>query len=280
MRSAALVMAAGVLAGALGGAPAALAKTPIVYTTVTQTQENAFFDIDYLYHPQLAQSLDVKRPMTWSSVQMGTFQVKLVKDPAVYERLVEGDYDEAWFTEYRSNYKVKAKVTLELWRFDGGGEIPERVDVTEGFTKVHSSTVRRTMKIGKRVTFPFKGGVDVEPGRYFLIVGVRFVDNRVFNLRFTGQENGSNTKGGYNHDKPISPECGRYKMTKDPHPGGQAYRVVPNHRPKAPDWLAPFGTEFQVVDTKVAMSCNMDGVSDPDKQIWNPGDLGMVFRGS
>jgi hypothetical protein len=35
-----------------------------------------------------------------------------------------------------------------------------------------------------------------------------------------------------------------------------------------------------VVDTKVAMSCNMDGVSDPDKQIWNPGDLGMVFRGS
>ena len=41
----------------------------------------------------------------------------------------------------------------------------------------------------------------------------------------------------------------------------------------------PFLTAFEVVDTKVAMSCNMDGNFDPGDQIWNPGDLGMVFRG-
>jgi hypothetical protein len=136
------------------------------------------------------------------------------------------------------------------------------------------------MKIGKRVTFPLKGGARVEPGRYFLVIGVRFADNRVFNLRFTGQENGTNTKGGYGHDKPVPPECSAYKRTRDAHPGGQAYRVIPNHQPQAPDWLAPFGTEFMVVDTKVAMPCEMDGVYGDAAQIWNPGDLGMVFRGT
>lgn len=264
----------------LGASASAAGKDRIVYQTVAPYQENAFFDIDYLYHPQVAQSLHVTRAMTWKSVEMGTFQVKLVKDPSVYAKLVNGKYDENWFVSYMGNYRVKARVSLDLWRFDGSGEIPESADLTDGFTRVHSSTVTRTMKIGKRVTFPLKGGAKVEPGEYLLVIGVRFADDRVFNLRFTGQENGTNTLGGYDHSHPVRPECAKYTMTKDAHPGGQAYQVVPQHRPQAPDWRAPFGTQFQVVDTKVAMPCDMDGNYDANEQIWNPGDLGMVIRGS
>lgn len=33
----------------------------------------------------------------------------------------------------------------------------------------------------------------------------------------------------------ANPECAKYKMTKDTHPGGQAYRVMANHRPEPPN---------------------------------------------
>jgi hypothetical protein len=280
MKRLAAIVVAIAIAGALGGAPAIAAPGAIVYQTVRESQENAFFDITSVSNAQLGQSLDVKRAMTWTSVEMGTTQVKLVKDPQVYTWLDEGKYDENWFISHRDGYKVKARLTLELWRYDGAGSIPERIDLTDGFTQVHKSSVKSTMTVGKRVTIPLKGGVAIEPGRYFFVIGVRFMDKKVFNLRFTGQENGTNTMGGYEHDQPIKPGCGDYKRTKDAHPGGQAYRAygasVP---PRPPGALMPFLTEFEVVDTKVAMSCNMDGVYDPGAQIWNPGDLGIVFRG-
>ncbi|MFM1967123.1 MAG: hypothetical protein RL134_2848 [Actinomycetota bacterium] len=268
------------IAGALGVAPAVAAPDPVVYQTVRQSQENAFFDITSTNNAQLGQSLEVKKAARWTSLEMGTYQVKLVNDPKVYTWLAEGKYDEKWFTSHRSGYKVKARVTLEVWRYDLSGPIPERIDLALDFTQVHRSSVSATMTVGQRVAFPLKGGVSVQPGRYFFVVGVRFADKNIFNLRFTGQENGTNTMGGYEHDQPIKPECGKYKMTKDAHPGGQAYRSdgssVP---PREPGSLMPFLTAFEVVDTKVSMSCDMDGNFDPGDQIWNPGDLGMVIRG-
>lgn len=269
------------MAGALGGAPAVAAPDPIVYQTVRESQENAFFDITSISNAQLGQSLDVKKAARWTSVEMGTSQVKLVNDPKAYEWLAEGKYDEKWFTSHMSDFKVKARVTLEVWRYDGAGPIPELLDLGSGFSQVHRSSVTSTMTIGKRVIFPLKGGVAVEPGRYFFIIGVRFADKRVFNLRFTGQENGTHTMGGFEHNQPIKPGCGDYKRTKDSHPGGQAYRAYgAASPPRPPGTLMPFLTAFEVVDTKVAMSCDMSGVYDPGAQIWNPGDLGMVFRGS
>lgn len=269
-----------VIAGTVGGAPAvAKGKDPVVYQTLPASKENAFFDISTLYHPQVGQSLTVTRPMTWTAVEMGTFQVKLVRDTKVFQWLVDGKYDEKWFISHMRDFSVKARVTVEVWRQVGDGPIGDQVDLTADFTRVHTSTSQQRIPIGARVEFPIRGGVRVEPGRYFAVVGLRFTDPKVFNLRFTGQENGSNTKGGYNHDQPISPECAEYKMTNDAHPGGQAYRPMSNTQPKPPTWLAPFGTTFEAVDTKVAMGCNMDGNYDPNDQIWNPGDLTMAFRG-
>ena len=268
------------IAGALGGAPAmAKGKDRVVYQTLSASQENAFFDISSLYHPQVGQSLTVSESATWFSVEMGTFQVKLVNDPKVYQWLVDGGYDEAWFTSHMRDFTVKARVTVELWRHNGNEALGEQVHLADDFTRVHRSTSLKSIPIGKRVVLPIKNGVKVDRGRYFAVIGVRFIDSKVFNLRFTGQENGSNTMGGYDHDHPVSPKCAEYKMSKDGHPGGQAYRPISDTQPVPPTWLAPFATSFEVVDTKVAMGCNMDGNYDPNDQIWNPGDLTMAFRG-
>jgi hypothetical protein len=120
----------------------------------------------------------------------------------------------------------------------------------------------------------------VTPGKYLVVVGLRFSDPRVFNLRFDGQENGNNTMGGFDHDHPVRPECAKYKMTKDAHPGGKAYRPIADFRPTFPNWVAPFATDFEVVLTKANMPCDMTGVYDPNEQIWNPGDLRMTMRGT
>lgn len=273
-------VALGIAAASLvSGSATAKPKDPLVYQTLPASKENAFFDISTLYHPQVGQSLSISTSMTWRSVEMGTFQVKLVNDPKVYQWLVDGKYDEKWFTSHMGNYTVKARVTVELWRQNDSGATGDQVDLLADFTRVHRSSSLRKIHIGKRVTFPIRGGVNVEPGKYFAVVGVRFTDKRVFNLRFTGQENGTNTMGGFDHDHPVPEECANYDMTKDAHPGGQAYRPLSNTQPKPPTWLAPFATSFEAVDTKVAMGCNMDGNYDPNAQIWNPGDITMGFRG-
>lgn len=255
-------------------------KDPVVYRTVAAHEQNSFFDITTLYHPQLGQSVRVEQPLVWKSLEMGVVQVKLVTSPDVLQWLVDGRYDEDWFISHMSDYRVKGRVSLEIWRYDESEEMPRVIDLTDGFTRVHSSAVTRNMLVGGRVTFPLKGGVRVTPGRYFVVVGVRFADPRVFNLRFAGQQSGTNTMGGYDHDHPVRPECADYEMTEDAHPGGKAYRPQSNVRPVLPDWVAPFSTTFEVVLTKAMMPCDMTGVYDPNEQIWNPGDIAMVMRGS
>lgn len=277
-----LVIAVAAAVGALliGGTAEAKPKASIVYQTLPPSAENTFFDITTLYHPQLAQSLHVKKPMTWDSVEMGTSQVKLINEPRALEWLVDGKYDEKWFTSYFVNYKVKARVTLELWRYDGEGEIPERLDLEDGFTLVYRSILKsKKIAVGNRVTFPLRRGVEVEPGRYLFVIGMTFPGGDVFNLRFTGQENGTNTMGGYEHDQPLPVECTKYRTTKDSHPGGLAYQQIPQRKPTAPDWTAGFSKQFEVVETKVAMPCDTDGKYGDENQIWNPGDLGLAFRG-
>lgn len=259
---------------------AARPKDRVVYQTVMPAKENSFFDITTLYHPQLGQSLRVARPMTWKSLEMGTNEVKVVRDMGVYDRLMAGGYDENWFTSYFNNYTVTADVTIEIWRQDAPGPVAESIDLAQGFTRVYTATSRSAMKMGARVTFRLGTGVAVTPGSYFITIGARFVDPRVFNFRFTGQENGTNTLGGYDHSHPVDPQCANYKMTKDAHPGGQAYRSKSETTPQPPLWQSPFTTKFEAVDTKVIMPCDMRGNYDPNDQIWNPGDITMVFRGT
>ena len=264
----------------VGTAPASVrAKDPVVYQTLPPSKENTFFDITTLYTPQLGQSLTVTRPMTWKTLEMGTTELKLVRDLDTFADLVAGGYDENWFEKHFSEYRVAADVSIDVWRQDAPGPVPQVLDLSQGYTNVLGIKVRKTMTVGARVTFRLGQGVAVTPGRYFITIGLNFVDPRVFNLRFTGQENGTNTLGGYDHSHPVRPECAKYTMTKDAHPGGQAYRSKTESLPGPPLWKAPFTTVFETVKTKVMMPCDMTGIYDPNEQIWNPGDLGLVIRG-
>lgn len=281
MRLAAAVVAVAMTGAALAAPAPGLAsgRDAVVYRTMTPSQENTFFDITTLYHPEVGQSLTVRKAATWRSLEMGTSQLKLVKEPEVLQWLVDGKYDENWFVSHFRNFRVTARVVIQVWRLEGPGGIPEAIDLADGYTLLSRTTQRASIPIGDRVTFPLKRGIPVTPGHYFITIGLRFDDPRVFNLRFTGQENGTNTLGGFDHDHPVRPECANYKMTKDSHPGGQAYGPLSDLRPTFPNWVAPFALTFGVVDTKVLMPCDMKGVYDPNLQIWNPGDLSMTFRG-
>jgi hypothetical protein len=282
MKRALAGMVALALVPTLMGATAVMArpKEPVVYKTILPAKENTFFDITNLYAPQIGQSLNVTKSMTWRTLQMGTNELKLVRDLDTFADLMAGKYDENWFEHHYSDFSTTADVTIEIWRHDASGPIPEAFDLSEGFTRIYQATTRHKIPIGARINFRLGGGVAVTPGRYFITVGVRFVDPRVFNLRFTGQENGTNTLGGLDHSHPVRPDCAKYKMTKDTHRGGQAYQASPETRPDAPPWEAPFTTRFHVAKTKVIMPCDIKGVYDPNAQIWNPGDVGMVFRGT
>ena len=269
--------------GGFGGTPATAAKRgPVVLMrTVPVDGKNSFFDVTSMWHPQVAQSLIVTKPMRWTALRLGTYQLKRVTSKDVYQWLLDGGYDENWFISNRIGVKVSATVTVEVWRKDDDQPIGDTIDLASGFTQVHRSEGKRTIPIGVPVTFPIPKGLAVTPGRYFLVLGFRFDDPLVFNLRFDGQENGTNTLGGYNHDKPIRPECAKYTMTKDTYPEGRAYRPVPgpDSKPDPETFIMPFTTVFEVYETKVMLPCDMNGVYGDENQIWNPGDLDLVVLG-
>ena len=157
----------------VGTAPASVrAKDPVVYQTMPPSKENTFFDITTLYTPQLGQSLTVTRPMTWKSLEMGTTELKLVRDLDTFADLVAGGYDEKWFEKHFSKYRVAADVSIDVWRQDAPGPTPQVLDLSQGYTNVLGIKVRKTMTVGARVIFRLGQGVAVTPGRYFITMGL------------------------------------------------------------------------------------------------------------
>ena len=280
------VLALGCLAsvvgfGGFGGSPAVAAKRgpQVLIQTVPPGKSNTFFEVDMLWHPQMAQSLVVTKSQRWTALRMTTYQLKVANSRDVFQWILDGGYDENWFTSYRIGHPVTADVTVEVWRQDGSEPLADKIDLASGFTRVYQSVTKRTITIGVPVTFPLPKGAAVTPGRYLVVLGFRFDDPLVFNLRFNGQENGSNTLGGYNHDQPINPQCAAYTKTKDTYPEGRAYRPIPAEPPDPSTFIKPFVTTFEVAETKVAMPCDTSGVYGADHQIWNPGDWELTVLG-
>jgi len=266
--------------GAIGTATAAK-KDPVILETVAENQINSFFDITTLYHQSVAQSMRVRSTQTWKSITLSISEIKVAKSKKVFRWMIDGGYDENWFTSYRSyreneEYATKGRVIVEVWRYDRKGRVPDLFDLDEDFTRVHRSSLKRTFRVGGNLVLPLKKGVAVTKGDYVIVFGLRFNDPLMFNLRFDGQENGTNTMGGYDHDVPI--DC-TYTPSKDANPGGQAYRPIPEGRIDPDNLVRPFFSRYEVVDTKVATSCDMTGIYGDENQIWNPGDLRLVFRG-
>ncbi len=261
--------------GAITGATAAK-KDPVLIETVPDSAVNSFFEVTSVFHPSMAQSIRVRSKQTWRSVTLSVDRIKRAKSTDAFAWILDGGYDNDWFDEYQSNYSTRARVVIEVWRYDGKGRVPDRFDLSDGFTRVHQSKAKRTLRVGQDLTLPFKKGVTVTPDDYVIVFGFRFNDPLMFNFQFDGQENGTNTMGGYDHDYPV--DCD-YTPSQDRNPGGQAYRPIPQTRIDPDNLVRPFDTGYQAVDTKVNTSCDLTGVYDPNEQIWNPGDLRMVIRG-
>ena len=273
---AAIAVCAGMMSTAVSVPAAAAKPDPVVVQTVPADRVNTFFDITTVFHPSIAQTLRVRTAQRWTSITVSVFQLKRAVSADVFDRIAAGGYDEAWFYSAVSGFATRARVAVEVWRYDKAGRIPEEFDLARDFTRVHRSTSERVVRAGADLTLPVRRGLDVTPGDYAVVLTPRFADPLMFTVRLAGQENGRNTMGGYDHDVPV--DC-TYTPSRDANPGGQAYRPVPDGAflPGSP--TRPVSTRYEAVDTKVATSCDLTGVYDPDAQIWNPGDVRMIIRG-
>lgn len=263
----------------VGIAPPATAKpdSTIVYQSVTSGQMNSFFEWNPRGWPVIGQTVSISRPVVVKAIRLYPDEVDRFKKVEYFERNNRGEYDQSW-VENRRTGRVPVRTTVEIWRYLGDGPIPGGFDVTENFESVYKGTSSKPIAIGKPFIVPVGGGVELEPGRYFVTLGMQTDDPRMIAVRFVGQQNGKNTLGGYNHDFP-NPKC-RYKPTRDSTPGDLVYKQDSRSSPSIGPEVATrdFGTLFMTATTKVT-ECAVRGEYSPDQMVWNPGDLKLELVG-
>lgn len=269
--------AAVMVIGAVAPSSVAAPKKEVVYESVRSGLMNSFFELSPRHFPQIGQSVTITAPVRVDEVRVFPDELSRWKKLEYITRNQNGEYDQAWI-ESRFSGKVPVDSTLEIWKFLGEGAIPDSFDTLEGFESVYRATTGKDIQLGKPYTIPVKPAVVLEPGRYFVSLGIESPDTNIAALRFWGQQNGTNKMGGYGHDVP-NPPC-KYKPTKDSTPGDSAYKL--NATDKAPSGPPPgtvgFGTTFMEQDTKVT-ECAVRGQYGDADMIWNPGDLQLDLIG-
>lgn len=276
------VLGGAVLAAALAlgfTAPGSFAapKKEVVYESIRSGPMNSFFEWSPRYFPQIGQSITVTSPVRLDEVRVFPDESSRWKKLEYAQRNEQGEYDQAWVQSNVSG-KVPVDTTLEIWRYLGGGVIPDAFNTLEGFESVYRGQTGKDLRLGKPYSIPVKPAVVLQPGRYFVSLGMVTSDVNLSAIRFNGQQNGTNTKGGYEHDVP-KPAC-KYKPTRDSSKGDRAFRLDTSDQPPPgpPPATVNFGTTFAEQDTKVS-ECAVAGLYGDESMIWNPGDLKMELIG-
>lgn len=272
-----VVVALGAVSGVLASSVSAAPKSEVVYESVRSGPMNSFFEWGPVGFPMIGQTVTISTPIRVDEVRFFPDELSRWKKLEYITRNQNGEYDQAWI-ESRFSGKVPVDSTLEIWKYLGEGAIPDSFDTLEGFESVYRATTGKDIQLGKPYTIPVKPAVVLEPGRYFVSLGMESPDKNIAALRFWGQQNGTNKKGGYGHDVP-NPPC-KYKPTRDSTKGDRAYKIDGSAMtPYGPfPGTIGFGTKFIEQDTKVT-ECVVRGQYGDADMIWNPGDLQMELIG-
>ena len=252
-------------------------KDEVVYESVRSGPINSFFEWGPVGFPMIGQSVTIKDPVRLSEVRFFPDELSRWKKIEYIARNQRGEYDQSWI-QSRFSGKVPVTSTLEIWRYTGDGIIPASFDTNEGFEGVFRTTTGKDINLGKAYSIPVQPDIVLEPGRYFVSLGMESPDKNIAALRFWGQQNGKNKRGGYDHDVP-NPKC-KYKPTKDSTPGDRAYKLNASNQPPPgpPPATVQFGTTFVEQDTKVT-KCATPGLYGDAGMVWNPGDLQLELIG-
>ena len=249
----------------------------VVYESISSGPINSFFEWGPVGFPMIGQTVTIDKTIRVEEVRFFPDELSRWKKLEFISRNQQGEYDQSWI-QSKFTGKVPIDSTLEIWRFVGAGAIPDTFDTLEGFESIYRATTSKDIQLGKPYVIRVKPALVMEPGRYFVSLGMESPDKNIAALRFWGQQNGRNKQGGYGHDVP-NPPC-KYKPTRDSSPGDAAYKLDGSAlTPSGPfPGTVGFGTQFVKQDTKVA-ECAVAGVYGDADMIWNPGDLQMELIG-
>ena len=272
-----VVVVVGLMSAVLAWPVAAAPKKEVVYESIRSGPMNSFFEWSPRYFPQIGQSITITSPVRLDEVRVFPDESSRWKKLEYAQRNEQGEYDQAWVQSNVSG-KVPVDTTLEIWRYLGDGVIPAAFNTREGFENVYRGQTGKDLRIGNPYSIPVKPAIVLQPGRYFVSLGMVTPDANLSAIRFKGQQNGTNTKGGFEHDVP-NPPC-KYKPTRDSSNGDRAFRLDASDQPPPgpPPATVNFGTTFAEQDTKVS-ECAVAGLYGDESMIWNPGDLQMELIG-
>ena len=238
----------------VGTSPAQATSNPI--EPVPTGSANAVFQIHPRYFPEIAQSIEVDSNSTFSKVE---FRIEsMTRGLPEYLTLPE-TVREPYAIYYTSYDPIPAKSTLSVYRSLSTNVLGQNLDIRNGFELLTQVVSNEAITLGKTQSIKFTIPQKFVPGMYLITFRFEPTDTQIINLRMSGRQAGTQTRGGPNHD--LDKTC-TYTPSADTYSSGRAYRGVGPAE-------EGFGSVFSEHDAKVS-ECSVKGVY---VDIFNPGDL-------
>ena len=160
---------------------------------------------------------------------------------------------------YTSYDPIPAKSTLSVYRSLSTNVLGQNLDIRNGFELLTQVVSNEAITLGRTQSIKFTIPQKFVPGMYLITFRFEPTDTQIINLRMSGRQAGTQTRGGPNHD--LDKTC-TYTPSADTYSSGRAYRGVGPAE-------EGFGSVFSEHDAKVS-ECSVKGVY---VDIFNPGDL-------
>ena len=238
----------------VGTSPAQATSNPI--EPVPTGSANAVFQIHPRYFPEIAQSIEVDSNSTFSKVE---FRIEsMTRGLPEYFTLPE-TVREPYAIYYTSYDPIPAKSTLSVYRSLSTNVLGQNLDIRNGFELLTQVVSNEAITLGRTQSIKFTIPQKFVPGMYLITFRFEPTDTQIINLRMSGRQAGTQTRGGPNHD--LDKTC-TYTPSADTYSSGRAYRGVGPAE-------EGFGSVFSEHDAKVS-ECSVKGVY---VDIFNPGDL-------
>jgi len=238
----------------VGTSPAQATSNPI--EPVPTGSANAVFQINPRYFPEIAQSIEVDSNSTFSKVE---FRIEsMTRGLPEYFTLPE-TVREPYAIYYTSYDPIPAKSALSVYRSPSPNVLGQNLDIRNGFELLTQAVSNEPITVGKTQSIKFTIPQKFVPGMYLIAFRFEPTDTQIINLRMSGRQAGTQTRGGPNHD--LDKTC-TYTPSADTYSSGRAYRGVGPAE-------EGFGSVFSEHDAKVS-ECSVKGVY---VDIFNPGDL-------
>jgi hypothetical protein len=244
----------------------------IVFQTVPKGSNlNSYFELHPKLFPQMAQTIQIDKPLKFSSMSMLPNHLKIAKSDEIFESTFKADYQ--WSNEdfliFDDNYTVNTSWFVSIYRWTKSGEIPNNLNLEDGFELIHEQRSEESMTLNNIFSFDIRPAIELDAGKYVILLGSIIHEKNLMIIRFAGQQNGSNTKGGYDNNEPTN--C-KYTPTEDLTPYSKNYRGISTQKTESVIGTVGFLKKFEVARTKVG-ECDLSS-----NMVWNSGDVQIFFH--